>query len=120
MFSKIHLRLGYHQLMVRESDIPKTIFRTRFGHYEFLVMPFGLANAPTVFMNLMNMIFHQYVDQLVIVFVEDILVYSIDRKAHEQHLRIALRHCMINNCMLSSANVSSDEIGNVLRTCSFS
>ncbi|KAL0541270.1 hypothetical protein IC582_021312 [Cucumis melo] len=91
LFSKIDLRSGYHQLKVKESKISKTTFRTRYEHYEFRVMPFGLTNALVIFMDLMNRIFHQYLDQFVIVFMDDILVYLIGRKAHEEHLRIVLQ-----------------------------
>ncbi|GJU98920.1 putative reverse transcriptase domain-containing protein [Tanacetum coccineum] len=91
VYSKIDLRSGYHQLRVREEDIPKTTFRTRYGHYEFQVMPFGLTNAPTVFMDLMNRVCKPYLDRFVIVFIDDILIYSKSRKENEGHLKLILR-----------------------------
>ena len=83
VFSKIDLRFGYYQLRVKEVDVSKTTFRTRYGHYEFLVMPFGFTNAPTSFMDLMNRVFRPYVDKFVVVFIDDILVYSKDAQEHE-------------------------------------
>jgi hypothetical protein len=87
VFLKIDLLLGYHQLKVQEEDVHKTVIRTRYGHHEFLVMPFGLANAPSVFMDLMNRVFHKYLDWFVVVFIDDILVYSTNHRDHEYHLK---------------------------------
>nr|GEZ09000.1 hypothetical protein [Tanacetum cinerariifolium] len=89
-FSKIDLRSGYHQLRVHEDDIPKTAFKSRYGHFEFTVIPFGLTNAPTVFMDLMNRVCKQFLDKFVILFIDDILIYSKTKADHEVHLKLVL------------------------------
>ncbi|GKC83729.1 putative reverse transcriptase domain-containing protein [Tanacetum coccineum] len=90
VYLKIDLRSGYHQLKVCDEDIPKTAFRTRYGRYEFLVMPFGLTNAPAVFMDLMNRVCKPYLDKFVIVFIDDILIYSKSKGEHAEHLKLIL------------------------------
>jgi hypothetical protein len=90
MFLKIDLRLGYHQLKIRSSDISKTTFITKYGLYEYTVMSFGLTNAPAFFMNLMNTVFMDYLDKFVVVFIDDILIYSQSEEEHVGHLKMVL------------------------------
>jgi hypothetical protein len=89
-FSKIDLISGYHQMKIRPKDIPKTTFVTRYGQYEFTVVSFGLTNAPTYFMNMMNKVFMDELDKFIVVFIDDILIYSSIAEEHEQHLRVVL------------------------------
>jgi hypothetical protein len=91
IFSKIDLRYGYHQVIIKEEDINKTTLKTRYGHYEFIVVPFGLSNAPTVFMCLMNGIFREYLYRFVIVFLDEIIIYSKSEGDHEKHIRLVLQ-----------------------------
>ena len=90
VFSKIDLQSGYHQLRIKDTDVHKTAFRMRYRHYECLIMPFGLKNAPAAFMDLMNRVFRPYVDHFFVVFINDILVYSKDRENYDTHLRVVL------------------------------
>ena len=91
VFSKIDLRSGYHQVRIKDEDIYKTAFRTRYGNYEFVVVPFGLTNASATFMCLMNIVFNKYLDKFILVFLDEILVYSRNEEEHEEHLRLTLQ-----------------------------
>ena len=90
MFSKIDLRSGYHQILVKADDVKKMAFRSQYGHYEYMVMPFGVTNAPTVFMDYMNRMFQPFIDKFVVIFIDDILIYSRTQKEHVEHPRLVL------------------------------
>ncbi|GJU72273.1 putative reverse transcriptase domain-containing protein [Tanacetum coccineum] len=107
VYSKIDLRSGYHQQRVHEEDIPKTAFRTRYSHYEFQVMPFGLTNVPTVFMDLMNRLCKPYLDKFVIIFIDDILIYSKSKQEHEEHLKLILE-LLKNEKLLASPKTPTE------------
>ncbi|KAL0537322.1 hypothetical protein IC582_026299 [Cucumis melo] len=104
VFSKIDLRSGYHQLRIKDGDVPKTAFRSRYGHYEFIVMSFGLTNASAVFMDLMNKVFREFLDTFVIVFIDDILIYSKKEAEHEEHLRMVLETLRDNKLYAKFSN----------------
>ena len=106
VYSKIDLRTGYHQLRVREVDMPKTAFRTLYGHFEFIGIPFGLTNPLVEFMDLKHRVFKHYLDQFVVVFVNNILIYSKSEEEHEGHLRIAIWALRDHQLYANSVNVN--------------
>ena len=119
-FSKIDLRSGYHELKIKREDIPKTAFRTRYGHYEFLVLPFGLTNTPAALMDLMNRVFKPYLDKFVVVFIDVIQIYSKSHVEHGEHLKIVLQtlrthqlYAKLSKCEFWLNNVSF--LGHVIR-----
>lgn len=119
IFSKIDLRMGYHHLRIKEEDIRKTAFRTRYGHYEFVVFPFGLTNAAVTFMCLMNNVLHQYLDHFVFSFIDDILVYSKNEEENQEHLRMVLQTLRKNKLYTKSSkseffNTKIQSLGHVI------
>jgi hypothetical protein len=103
-FSKIDLRSGHHQMKIRECDIPKTAFVTKYGHYEFNVVSFGLTNAPAYFMNMMNKVFMEELDKFVVVFIDDILIYSESTEEHAKDLRVVLERLRQNQVYAKFSN----------------
>jgi hypothetical protein len=106
VFSKIDVRSGYHQIKIKPSNIPKTAFSTRYGLYEYLVISFGLTNAPAYFMYLMNSVFMSELDKFVVVFIDNILIYSKNLEDHARHLHIILQRLREHHCMPNSPNVN--------------
>jgi hypothetical protein len=107
VFSKNDLCFGYHQLKIHASNIPKTTFTTRYGLYEYTVMSFGLTNAPAYFMYLMNKVFMEYLDKFVVVFIDDILIFSKNKEKHAEHLRLVLQKLREHKLYAKRRSVSS-------------